>query len=52
MNPLESQLLDLVRHAMTCLSTIVCVYLLGKAALPIVVRVLEFLEHPTPPPTN
>ena len=47
----EEQIVGLLRHGMTCMSTIACVYIMGRVALPVVVRVLEFLERePVAPP--
>lgn len=40
----EQQLLQLVQHGMSCLTTVICVYLIGKVALPVVVRILDHLE--------
>ena len=42
---LQHELFGLFTHSITCLSTVACVYILGRTMLPVVVRVLEFLDE-------
>ena len=41
---MEDQIISLVKHGISCLTAIACVYIIGQVALPIVVRVLEHFD--------